>query len=100
MASDDGRVQASYNGEIYNYREIREELRRKGHVFKTNSDTEVLIKSYEQWGIECLHKFIGNVCPGHLGREAKQAFPREGPRGNQTALLLQEKRAFPLRLGT
>ena len=59
MASDDGRVQASYNGEIYNYREIREELRLKGHVFKTNSDTEVLVRSYEQWGIECLHKFIG-----------------------------------------
>ena len=59
MANDSGGVQVSYNGEIYNYQEIREELRQKGHVFKTNSDTEVLIRSYEEWGIECLHKFIG-----------------------------------------
>lgn len=59
MASDDLRIQVSYNGEIYNYREIREELRSKGHVFSTASDTEVLLRSYEQWGIECLHKFIG-----------------------------------------
>ena len=59
MASDCGGVRVSYNGEIYNYREIREELRRKGHSFRTGSDTEVLIKSYEQWGIGCLQKFIG-----------------------------------------
>ncbi len=59
MASDDGRIQVSYNGEIYNYKEIREELRSNGHVFRTECDTEVLVKSYEQWGIECLHKFIG-----------------------------------------
>lgn len=59
MANEDSGVQVSYNGEIYNYREIREELRSKGHTFRTNFDTEVLIRSYEEWGIECLHKFIG-----------------------------------------
>ena len=59
MANDNNGVQVSYNGEIYNYREIREELRSKGHTFRTNSDTEVLIRAYEEWGIECLHKFIG-----------------------------------------
>ena len=59
MASDDLKIQVSYNGEIYNYKEIREELRSKGHVFRTNCDTEVLVRAYEQWGIECLHKFIG-----------------------------------------
>lgn len=59
MASDDGRIQVSYNGEIYNYRELREELRSRGHVFRTDCDTEVLIRSYEEWGIECLHRFVG-----------------------------------------
>ena len=59
MASDDRRIRVSYNGEIYNYKEIREELRSKGHVFRTDCDTEVLVKSYEQWGIKCLQKFIG-----------------------------------------
>ena len=59
MASDDGKIRVSYNGEIYNYREIREDLRSRGHVFRTDCDTEVLLKSYEQWGIECLHRFVG-----------------------------------------
>ena len=59
MASDDGRIQVSYNGEIYNYRELREELRSKGHIFRTDCDTEVLIRSYEEWGMECLHRFVG-----------------------------------------
>lgn len=59
MASDDLKIQVSYNGEIYNYREIREELRSKGHVFRTDCDTEVLVRSYEEWGIECLDRFIG-----------------------------------------
>ena len=59
MASDDGRIRVSYNGEIYNYREIRKELRSRGHVFRTDCDTEVLLRSYEQWGMECLYRFIG-----------------------------------------
>ncbi len=59
MGSDDGRIQVSYNGEIYNYREIREELRSKGHAFRTECDTEVLVRAYEQWGMGCLDRFIG-----------------------------------------
>ena len=59
MGSDDGRIQVSYNGEIYNYREIRKELRSLGHVFRTECDTEVLVRAYEQWGIGCLDRFIG-----------------------------------------
>jgi asparagine synthase (glutamine-hydrolysing) len=42
-----------YNGEIYNYIEIREELRAKGYAFKSNTDTEVILKSYHKWGKEC-----------------------------------------------
>ena len=48
-----------YNGEIYNYVELREELRSLGHHFSTNCDTEVLLASYEEWGVDCLHKFNG-----------------------------------------
>jgi asparagine synthase (glutamine-hydrolysing) len=49
----------TFNGEIYNYLELREELIRKGHQFKTNSDTEVILKSYEQWGMDCISRFRG-----------------------------------------
>ena len=48
-----------YNGEIYNYKEIQAELKNKGHIFKTNSDTEVIIHSFEEWGEKCLDRFNG-----------------------------------------
>lgn len=49
----------SFNGEIYNYIELRKELKSLGHKFKTQSDTEVLLKSYKQWGVKCLDRFNG-----------------------------------------
>ena len=59
MSAQDGAVWTVYNGEIYNFKEIREELRSKGHTFKSNSDTEVVLKSYLEWGMDCLNRFIG-----------------------------------------
>ena len=49
----------TYNGEIYNYIEIREELKVIGYSFKSNSDTEVILAAYDAWGIECQNKFNG-----------------------------------------
>lgn len=57
--SDDGRFVITYNGEIYNYIELREELEREGWVFKTKTDTEVLLKAYQQFGKDCLSRFNG-----------------------------------------
>ena len=48
-----------FNGEIYNYRELRRDLERSGQTFRTNSDTEVVLRQYEQDGEECVHKFNG-----------------------------------------
>ena len=48
-----------FNGEIYNYEEIRHELRKLGHDFSTSSDTEVILKAYDHWGYECVHQFRG-----------------------------------------
>jgi asparagine synthase (glutamine-hydrolysing) len=48
-----------YNGELYNYLDIRPELISKGHIFRTNSDTEVILHAYEEWGNECLQHFNG-----------------------------------------
>lgn len=48
-----------FNGEIYNYLELREELEAKGAVFRTNSDTEVLLAAYERWGERCLDRLVG-----------------------------------------
>jgi asparagine synthase (glutamine-hydrolysing) len=49
----------SYNGEIYNYLELKAELIQLGCVFKTNSDTEVILNAYKLWGNECLNRFNG-----------------------------------------
>ena len=49
----------TFNGEIYNYIELREELKNKGHVFVTQTDTEVVLEAYKEWGFECLQKFNG-----------------------------------------
>ena len=48
-----------YNGEIYNFKEIRAELETLGYSFKSDSDTEVILSAYQEWGIECVHRFNG-----------------------------------------
>lgn len=59
MYSDDESVVIILNGEIYNFKEIREELRAAGHSFHSDSDTEVVLKAYQQYGIGSVSKFIG-----------------------------------------
>ncbi len=58
MYNDDKSIVVVFNGEIYNYKEIRKELEKKYH-FKTKSDTEVIIRAYEEYGPECVQKFNG-----------------------------------------
>ncbi len=59
MLSADGRYVLTFGGEIYNYRELRAELQSKGHAFQTNTDTEVLLTAFSEWGKECLPRLNG-----------------------------------------
>jgi asparagine synthase (glutamine-hydrolysing) len=59
ITNEDGTIWLIFNGEIYNYAELREELIRRGHVFKTQSDTEVIIHQYEEDGEHCAEKLRG-----------------------------------------
>ena len=59
VANEDGSVQVVFNGEIYNFAEVRSELIAAGHRFRTNSDTEVIAHGYEQWGEQCVARFRG-----------------------------------------
>ena len=59
MVGESGRTRVVFNGEIYNYRELRRELESSGRRFRTASDTEVLLEAYEQWGVDCLSRLNG-----------------------------------------
>lgn len=59
MASDDGAVWISYNGQIYNFKQLRGQLEKRGYSFRSISDTEVVLKSYVEWGIDSFTKFTG-----------------------------------------
>jgi len=59
MCNEDRSLWIVHNGEIYNFIEIRRELLSKGYTFTSNTDTEVILHSYEEWGIDCLNKFNG-----------------------------------------
>ena len=59
VLNESGNVAVVFNGEIYNFRQLRRTLEGRGHAFRTNSDTEVIVHAYEEWGEECLREFRG-----------------------------------------
>ncbi|WP_020592881.1 asparagine synthase (glutamine-hydrolyzing) [Kiloniella laminariae] len=72
IKSQDNRYLLIQNGEIYNYIELREELKKLGHVFHTESDTEVLLKSYIQWNCNAFERFIGMFAVAILDTESNE----------------------------
>src|SRR4029079_13343846 len=59
MMSGDGRYVLTYNGEVYNFQELRLELEAAGHQFRSRTDTEVLLQAYAQWGEQCVERLNG-----------------------------------------
>jgi asparagine synthase (glutamine-hydrolysing) len=57
--NEDSTLHIVFNGELYNYRDLRGELKTRGHAFRTDSDTEVVVHAYEEWGASCLDRFRG-----------------------------------------
>ena len=81
MASADGRWIITYNGEIYNYIELRRELEQLGHEFRSQTDTEVILKAYEAWGELCVDRFIGMWAFAIWDREERRLFCSRDPFG-------------------
>jgi asparagine synthase (glutamine-hydrolysing) len=59
LANEDGRIWLTFNGEIYNFRELRRELQRRGHHFRSEGDSEVIVHAYEEWGDACVRWLRG-----------------------------------------
>lgn len=74
IANETGRYWAMQNGEVYNYPELKGELEKLGHRFRTRSDTEVIVHAFEEWGEECLHRFNGEFALAVYDRVTKRLF--------------------------
>src|SRR5262249_31260827 len=74
MASDDGDFHLTYNGEIYNYVELMAELEATGHRFRSRSDTEVILRAYQEWGEGCLERFNGMFASALWDERRRQLF--------------------------
>ena len=74
MATQDSKLVVTFNGEIYNYIELRELLQKKGHQFKTNSDTEVLLHGYKEWGTSLPQYLIGMFAFAIADRNTQSLF--------------------------
>ncbi|MBF8964689.1 asparagine synthase (glutamine-hydrolyzing) [Pontibacter sp. FD36] len=94
MVSDDGRYVLVFNGEIFNYVELREELSQKGVKFKTKTDTEVLLNSYIYWGEQCMHHFNGMWAFAIYDRVNKSVFASRDRFGIKPFYYLQTDSSF------
>lgn len=74
MANEDESVWVVFNGEIYNFKEVRQFLQTRGHKFRTNSDTEVILHAYEEEGLDCLGRFNGMFAFALYDKTARHLF--------------------------
>lgn len=74
MSNEDGSIWITFNGEIYNFKSIKEDLIEKGHKFKSETDTEVIIHGYEEWGIKVLDRLRGMFAFGIWDDNKKEFF--------------------------
>ena len=87
LSNEDGTVWIVFNGEIYNYQELREYLISKGHIFRTKSDTETIVHLYEEFGEKCVEKLRGMFGFAIWDGKERKLSAGQGPRRHQAALL-------------
>ncbi len=99
MANDDGSIWITFNGEIFNYLELRRDLIARGHRFTTDSDTEVIIRAYEDMGPDCVTAFNGDFAFALWDKRKGPNDAGARPHGRAAALLHPEERRAAVRIG-
>jgi asparagine synthase (glutamine-hydrolysing) len=94
MSNEDGLIWITYNGEVYNFREIRSILEANGHIFKSNSDTEVIIHAYEEWAEECLQRFSGMFAFAIWDEPRQRLFLARDRIGKKPVFYYKDKKLF------
>jgi asparagine synthase (glutamine-hydrolysing) len=94
MSDPTGTVWVTFNGEIYNYLELRRELEAKGHPFRTASDTEVLLAAYREWGTDCVGRFNGMFAFGLYDAAKERLFLARDRAGEKPLFYRQEPGLF------
>lgn len=91
MFSEDGRYVIAYNGEIYNYREVRAQLKSKGHRFSTDSDTQVFLRAFIEWGEDCTAHLNGMFACAIYDRSNHQLFLARDRMGKKPLYYYRDK---------
>jgi asparagine synthase (glutamine-hydrolysing) len=94
MCNETGDIWVTYNGEIYNFRELRRRLEQKGHRFKSNCDTEVVVHAYEEYGGHCVEHFEGMFAFGILDLRRHELFLARDHIGIKPLVYLTEAGLF------
>ena len=87
MFNETGSIALVFNGEIYNFQEIRRVLETKGHIFRSHSDSEAIIHAYEEYGVDCLQHLRGMFAFALWDSETETIICRSGPIGQETPFL-------------
>ena len=88
IANEDETIWITFNGEIYNFKELRDELKKKGHRFKSRTDTEVIVHLYEELGTACLNRLNGMFAFALWDEKKKTLVSCAGQTGQKALALL------------
>ncbi len=94
MSNEDGSLWITYNGEIYNFKDIKEKLEKRGYRFKSNTDTEVVLHAYEEYGERCLNMFNGMFAFCIWDSKKKQFFLARDRIGQKPLVYYQDRGKF------